>query len=149
MYTVAIIQNSCVCYVGWRICLPCGRPRFDPWVTKSPWSRKWQPTPVFLPGEFHVCVIAEEKFNGKIQNENPYSAEQISISRKGYYLIWTLKGAWSSYQLYWESRHFWKEKSWKWKNTGWKLGLVRNEWWMSLKRRLKQIQEGLVRVSSW
>ena len=25
---------------------------FDPWVGKIPW-RKWQPTPVFLPGEFH------------------------------------------------------------------------------------------------
>ena len=24
--------------------------RFDPWVGKIPWSRKWQPTPVFLPG---------------------------------------------------------------------------------------------------
>ena len=24
---------------------------FDPWVGKIPWSRKWQPTPVFLPGE--------------------------------------------------------------------------------------------------
>ena len=26
---------------------------FDAWVRKSPWSRKWQPTPVFLPGKFH------------------------------------------------------------------------------------------------
>ena len=26
---------------------------FDPWVGKIPWSRKWQPTPVFLPGKFH------------------------------------------------------------------------------------------------
>ena len=26
---------------------------FDPWVGKIPWKRKWQPTPVFLPGEFH------------------------------------------------------------------------------------------------
>ena len=25
----------------------------DPWVRKIPWSRKWHPTPVFLPGEFH------------------------------------------------------------------------------------------------
>ena len=25
--------------------------RFDPWVGKIPWRRKWQPTPVFLPGE--------------------------------------------------------------------------------------------------
>ena len=27
--------------------------RFNPWVRKIPWKRKWQPTPVFLPGEFH------------------------------------------------------------------------------------------------
>ena len=26
---------------------------FDPWVGKIPWEREWQPTPVFLPGEFH------------------------------------------------------------------------------------------------
>ena len=26
---------------------------FNPWVGKIPWSRKWQPTPVFLPGKFH------------------------------------------------------------------------------------------------
>ena len=23
--------------------------RFDPWVRKIPWRRKWQPIPVFLP----------------------------------------------------------------------------------------------------
>ena len=35
-------------------CLPAMRePRFDPWVGKIPWRRKWQPTPVFLPGESH------------------------------------------------------------------------------------------------
>ena len=26
---------------------------FDPWVRKIPWRRKWQLTPVFLPGESH------------------------------------------------------------------------------------------------
>ena len=26
---------------------------FNPWVRKISWSRIWQPTPVFLPGEFH------------------------------------------------------------------------------------------------
>ena len=26
---------------------------FDPCVGKIPWRRAWQPTPVFLPGEFH------------------------------------------------------------------------------------------------
>ena len=25
------------------------RLKFDPWVGKIPWRRKWQPTPVFLP----------------------------------------------------------------------------------------------------
>ena len=34
----------------------CGRRKrcgFDPWVGKIPWRRKWQLTPVFLPGESH------------------------------------------------------------------------------------------------
>ena len=31
----------------------CRRCRFDPWVGKTPWRRKWQPTPAFLPGESH------------------------------------------------------------------------------------------------
>ena len=32
----------------------CQRRRrgFNPWVGKIPWRRKWQPTPVFLPGKF-------------------------------------------------------------------------------------------------
>ena len=30
-----------------------GRRGFSPCVGKIPWRRKWQPTPVFLPGEFH------------------------------------------------------------------------------------------------
>ena len=31
----------------------CKRHGFDPWVRNIPWRRKWQPTPVFLPGESH------------------------------------------------------------------------------------------------
>ena len=33
--------------------LQCRRPGCNPWVRKIPWRREWQPTPVFLPGEFH------------------------------------------------------------------------------------------------
>jgi len=29
------------------------RHRFNPWVGKISWNRKWQLTPVFLPGESH------------------------------------------------------------------------------------------------
>ena len=34
-------------------CRRCKRHGFNPWIRKIPWSRKWQPTPVFLPGKFH------------------------------------------------------------------------------------------------
>ena len=39
-------QSTCQCR---RI----RRHGFDPWVRKTPWRRKWQPTPVFLPGKLH------------------------------------------------------------------------------------------------
>ena len=38
---------------GKSVCLQCRRPGFDPWVGKIPWRRKWQSTPVFLPGKLH------------------------------------------------------------------------------------------------
>ena len=36
------------CLLWW-----CRRFRFNPWVGTIPWRRKWQPTPVFLPGKSH------------------------------------------------------------------------------------------------
>ena len=41
----------------YRICLKCRRPRFDPWVRKISWRKKWQPTSVFLPGKSHGLRI--------------------------------------------------------------------------------------------
>ena len=38
-------------------CRKCKRHRCDPWVWKIPWSRKWQPTPVYLPRKI---IWAEE-----------------------------------------------------------------------------------------
>ena len=40
-----MVKNS-LAYAGDRY-------RFNPWVGKFPWRRNWQPTPVFLLGEFH------------------------------------------------------------------------------------------------
>ena len=34
-------------------CKAGGLGLFDPWVGEIPWRREWQPTPVFLPGEFY------------------------------------------------------------------------------------------------
>ena len=44
LYVVQIFFGTCL--------FVCGRRGFDPWVGKIPWRRAWQPTPVFLPGEF-------------------------------------------------------------------------------------------------
>ena len=38
-------ESACQCRRHKR----CG---FNLWVRKIPWRRKWEPTPVFLPGEF-------------------------------------------------------------------------------------------------
>ena len=46
------LGSSLVCQ-WYRIYLQCSRSGFDPWVRKIPWRRKWQSTPVFLPGKSH------------------------------------------------------------------------------------------------
>ena len=49
-------KNSCSSpwWLRWEsVCLECGRPGFHPQVGKIPWRRKWQPTPVLLPGKSH------------------------------------------------------------------------------------------------
>ena len=44
---------SSPCY-SLELCIQMGmRPRFNPWVGKIPWRRKWQPTLVLLPGKSH------------------------------------------------------------------------------------------------
>ena len=48
LYTVWCSGNESTCQS--RRCRWHG---FDPWVGKIPWSRKWQPMPLFLPGKFH------------------------------------------------------------------------------------------------
>ena len=64
-WTVCTHVLSCVqlcdpmdCSLGLPKCLSGKEPtfqgrrcRFDPWVRKILWRRKWRPTPVFLPGE--------------------------------------------------------------------------------------------------
>ena len=42
---VVLVVKNCACQ-----CRRHKRHRFDPWVREIPWRRKWQPIPVFLPG---------------------------------------------------------------------------------------------------
>ena len=41
------------CFSGKEFTCQCRRSRFNPWVRKIPWRRKWKPTPIFLPGKSH------------------------------------------------------------------------------------------------
>ena len=53
LYFVARLPRG---HSGKESACQCKRRRrhgFDPWVGKIPWRRKWQPTPIFLPGESH------------------------------------------------------------------------------------------------
>ena len=46
-------DRRCRWLSGGESACKCKRPRFDSWVGKNCWRRKWQPTPVFLPGKSH------------------------------------------------------------------------------------------------
>ena len=55
----------------------CRKHEFHPWVGKSPWSRKWQHTPVFLPGKFHEQrslqsgggAYSQRSLHGRLQSQ--------------------------------------------------------------------------------
>ena len=59
--------------------MQCRRPRFDPWVGKIPWRREWQPTPVFLTGEFHGQRILEG--DSPRRSKESDTTEQLVYSR--------------------------------------------------------------------
>ena len=72
------------------------RPRFDPCVGNIPWRRKWQPTPVFLPGKSH----GQRSLVGYSPQGRQDWATSLSLS---YTVIWMSLGNRLS------------ERSWTWK----------------------------------
>jgi len=51
---------------------------FDSWVGKIPWRREWQPTPIFLSGEFHgQSSLVGYSQQGHIESER---TEQLTLS---------------------------------------------------------------------
>ena len=52
---------------------------FDPWVAKTPWSRKWQPTTVFLPGKFHDRGAWRATVHGVAKSQTRLSAHNCFI----------------------------------------------------------------------
>ena len=88
----------------------CRRCRFDPWVGKIPWRRKWQSTSVFLPEEPHGqrCLVAYSPWGHKETDMTkhiwPHSLEPMVR-------IWRLKSILSLLivfnSLMWKHRNTW------------------------------------------
>ena len=55
---------------------------FSPWVRNIPWRRKWQPTPVFLPGTFHGqrSLAGSSPWGCKIAGHNLPTKQQENYS---------------------------------------------------------------------
>ena len=62
-------------YSGKESACQCKRHKrcvFDPWVSKIPWRRKWQPTPVFFPGKFHG--------QRSLMGYNPWGCKELDMT---------------------------------------------------------------------
>ena len=56
----------------------CKRCRFDPWVGKISWRRKWQPTRIFWPGKAHgQRSLVGYSPQGLKQSDTTEAAEQV------------------------------------------------------------------------
>ena len=71
----------------WRICLPMLEMQVSFLVRKIPWRRKWQPTPVFLPGKSHgqrslagLLSMGSQKSGTRLSNW-PTTAKQQSCEQ--------------------------------------------------------------------
>ena len=79
-----------------RIRLQCRRHRFNLWVGKIPWRKKWQPPPVFLPGKSHAqrSLVGygpwghrESERTQQLNSNNKVDKGQMYISYKSQYYI--------------------------------------------------------------
>ena len=58
------------------------RCEFARWVRKIPWRRKWQPTPVFLPGKFHKqrSLAGDHPWGHKVSDMTKHASTRDEIS---------------------------------------------------------------------
>ena len=70
-------------------CRRSKRHRFDPWVRKMSWRRKWQPTPVSLPGSSHGqrSPVGYSPWGHKRVSDLATKQQQITLSLFGSFLI--------------------------------------------------------------
>ena len=68
------------------------RCEFEPWVRKIPRRRKWQPSPVFLPGKFH----GQMRLKAIVQGGQKGGAKESNTTEgPGTYTTYTPRTSWS------------------------------------------------------
>ena len=83
----------------------CRGPEFAPWVGKIPWRRKWQLTPVFLPGISHGQRILVG-YSPRGRKESDKTEQQKHWRRRTHQKLWNTHILWHkhprlSLQLHW------------------------------------------------
>ena len=53
----------------------CNKCRFDPWFKMIPWRKKWQPSPVFLPGQRSLVSYS------------PWSRKELDMTEHTHYCV--------------------------------------------------------------
>ena len=85
LYALHLIYHQILLTLGFPVgaigkestsqCRRCRRYGFHPWVGKIPWRRKWQPTPVFSPGEFQG--------QRSLVGYNPWDHKELDMTEQG------------------------------------------------------------------
>ena len=74
-------------------CKSCG---FDPWVGKILWSRRWQPTPVFLLAKFHgqrrLVSYSPWGCKGSDKTEHTHTHIPVAVSIEPLYVFYASPG---------------------------------------------------------
>ena len=118
----------------------CRRHKFDPWVRKIPWRRKWQPTPVFLPGKSHrqrslvgYTVHGVTRFRHNLVTKQLHKTKIFNASKIVYYLYMLVIGvnivyfSWVILKLRWDIWHFFQLSFKPWNDLMMKLNNIHGE----------------------
>ena len=73
-YCLRFLSQLPRCLSGKEYTCQFRRHGYDSWIRKIPWRRKWQSTPVFLPGKFHG--------QGSLEGYSPQSCKESDMTEE-------------------------------------------------------------------
>ena len=99
----SLVQQSEVFYglpwflIGKESACRCKRHMFNPWVGKILWRRKWQPTPIFLPGESHgqSSLVGYHKESDVTEHAHIKKNRHLKLMNLALFHIWEDARVWA------------------------------------------------------